>query len=283
MEYFQRTIARATRKTGGGAAAIASVEEAIAGAGPLSADQPATDTAQAVPGSTPAAPPGAPVAPETAQPSHTATELTAAQKDAVCAKVAAAMKTPIVQSLKITGKEPTYHIKLAGGRVVEVAGFGRFTNQQYIYEAIGNATNRRIPKFKPAAWVELSNMMLEACYIEEPSDEEDLVAAARLHILSYLHETEFIASIEDQRVQDQRKPIITDDGRIAVSTLDLQAYLAKTTCQKVSQREAGSMLVAVGGTKYRVTGRKYDQIRRVLPTPEFDPKEIRPQEARHGA
>jgi hypothetical protein len=106
--------------------------------------------------------------------------------------------------------------------------------------------------------------MLNACYIEEPTDEEDLIRGARLHLLSYLQETEFITSIENQRVQDQRKPIITDDGRIAVSTLDLQAYLAKTTCQKVSQREAGSMLVAVGGTKYRVTGRKYDQIRRAL-------------------
>jgi hypothetical protein len=39
----------------------------------------------------------------------------------------------------------------------------------------------------------------------------------------------------------------------------------KITCQKVSRREAASMLVAVGGTEHRVCGRKYDQIRRALP------------------
>ena len=50
-----------------------------------------------------------------------------------------------------------------------------------------------------------------------------------------------VVFIEEQRVQDQRKPIILDDGRIAVSTIDFQAYLMKTTCQKVSRREAASI------------------------------------------
>lgn len=125
--------------------------------------------------------------------------------------------------------------------------------------------------------------MLKACYIEEPTDEEDLVRGARMHIVNYLKETGFIDSIEDQSVQDQRKPIILEDGRIAVSTLDLHAYLLKTTCQKVSRREVSSMLVAVGGTEHRVRGRKYDQVRRALPYPEFDPKEIRPEEEVHVA
>jgi len=42
------------------------------------------------------------------------------------------------------------------------------------------------------------------------------------------------------------------------------------------------MLVAVGGTKHRVCGQGFDQIRRALPYPEFDPKKIRPEEAAHA-
>ncbi len=165
--------------------------------------------------------------------------------------------------------------------MIDIAGFGKFTNQQVIYEAIGNATNEPIPHFKPALWEEVKRRMLKACYIEEPTDEEDLVRGARMHIVNYLRETGFIASIEEERVQNQRKPIILDDGRIAVSTLDFRAYLIKTTCENVSPRQAASMLVAVGGTEHRVKGQGYDQIRRALPYPEFDPKKIRPEEAIH--
>jgi hypothetical protein len=272
VDYFQRTIGKATRKTGGGADAIATL------------DQPPSETppaAAAPPTAAPVAPGGADVAPEQPEATNDATGLAPQQKDALCARIATILKTPILRFTKLDGKEPTYHMKLTQDRVIEFASFAKFTDQQSVHNAIGSVTDRHIPRFKPKAWSELSQWMLNACYIEEPTDEEDLIRGARLHLLSYIQETEFIASIENQRVQDQRKPIVTDDGRIAVSSIDFQAYMAKTTCQKVSQREAGSMLVAVGGTKYRVCGRKYDQIRRVLPLPEFDPKEIRPQEARN--
>lgn len=271
VDYFQRTIGKANRKTGGGADAIATL------------DQPPSETppaAAAPPTAAPVAPEGADVAPEHPGATNDATGLAPEQKDALCARIATILKTPILRFTKLAGKEPTYHMKLTDDRVIEFASFAKFTDQQAVHNAIGSVTDKHIPRFKPKAWSELSQWMLNACYIEEPTDEEDLIRGARLHLLSYLQETEFITSIENQRVQDQRKPIITDDGRIAVSSIDFQAYMAKTTCQKVSQREAGSMLVAVGGTKYRVCGRKYDQIRRVLPLPDFDPKEIRPQEAR---
>jgi hypothetical protein len=271
VDYFQRTIGKATRKTGGGPDAIATLDPPP--------ETPADDRVAAPPTTAPVPPGGAHVAPEQPEVTDNATEPMPEQREALCARIATILKTPILRFTKLDGKEPTYHMKLTDGRVIEFASFAKFTDQQSVHNAIGAVTNRHIPRFKPKAWAELSQWMLNACYIEEPTDEEDLIRGARLHLLSYLQETEFIASIENQRVQDQRKPIVTEDGRIAVSSIDFQAYMAKTTCQKVSQREAGSMLVAVGGTKYRVCGRKYDQIRRVLPLPDFDPREIRPQEA----
>lgn len=288
IDYFERTIAKAMRASGGGAEAVADLDQAIAEATSVPAATPVGDTAytddpelaatRARTGQ--ATPQVAPVAPEAPTSSNSATEQPP-DKDRLCAEIAAVLRTPIAKFRKIKGKEPTYQIVLADSSVIDIAGFGKFTNQQVIYEAIGNATNKRIPHFKPAAWAQLSDRMLEACYTEEPTDEEDLVRGARMHIENYLRETGFIASIEEQRVQDQRKPIILDDSRIAVSTIDFQAYLMKTTCQKVTRREAASMLVAAGGTEHRVSGRGYDQIRRALPYPEFDPKKIRPEEEVH--
>jgi hypothetical protein len=287
IDYFQRTIAQATRKSGAAPGAIsledadmAIAEDAAHGHAPL-CDSANTDEPSAPPATGPVAPQGAPIAPEEPLPTASARELTDDEKDALCAKVAKYLRTPIVKFRKIKGKEPTYQVVLDDGSVIDIAGFGKFTNQQFIYEAIGNATNKRIPPFKRTAWAELSQWMLDACYIEEATDEEDLVRGARMHLENYLRETGFIHSVSDERVQDQRKPIILEDGRIAVSTIDLQAYLLKTTCQKVSRREVASMLVAVGGTKQRVCGQGYDQIRRALPYPAFDPKQIRPEEEAH--
>ncbi|HZT29210.1 MAG TPA: hypothetical protein VFA33_04970 [Bryobacteraceae bacterium] len=289
IDYFERTIATAMRKTGGVPAPMTAEEaetaiaQEIANGHAAMGDTAFSDAPASPPSTTgPVAPHAAPVAPEQPQAANTTVKaLSPEEKDKLCAELAKLLRTPIVKFRKIKGKEPTYQIVLADGSVIDIAGFGKFTNQQVIYEAIGNATNEPIPHFKPALWEEVKRRMLKACYIEEPTDEEDLVRGARMHIVNYLRETGFIASIEEERVQNQRKPIILDDGRIAVSTLDFRAYLIKTTCENVSPRQAASMLVAVGGTEHRVKGQGYDQIRRALPYPEFDPKKIRPEEAIH--
>ena len=280
VDYYQRTIAKAVKATGGGPGVIVSLlpdalatEVARLGDGaPTPADAPPTT------GQVPQA--GAPSAAPAPGAIDTATELSDAAKDALCAGIAKILQTPIVRFVKLDGKDPIYHINLATGRVIPCPGFGKFTSQPFIFEAIGNATNRRIPKFKPAVWVELSNRMLQACYIEEPTDEEDLVGNARLQVLTYLKETGFIANIAEQRIQEQRKPFIKTDGRITISTRDFVEYVTKTTKQELSTQKGASMLGSLGARKTRVSsGQKYDQVRWALPYPEFDAKEIRPQDA----
>lgn len=51
------------------------------------------------------------------------------------------------------------------------------------------------------------------------------------YIQHYLSETGFIQSIEGQRVQEQRRPMVIDD-RITICASDIQVYVNKTMFQK---------------------------------------------------
>jgi hypothetical protein len=86
------------------------------------------------------------------------------------------------------------------------------------------------------------------CFIEECTEEEDFEGSARSYLFDYLRETDFIPSIEGQRVQEQRRPMIAD-GRITVCSSDFAAYLNKTKFLGTSPKAAASMLGAVGAKK----------------------------------
>ena len=87
--------------------------------------------------------------------------------------------------------------------------------------------------------------MLDACIIVEGTEEMDWEGAARMYIQHYLSETGFIPSIEDQRLQDQRRPFVID-GEITVCAGHIQLYVNKTTFQELSVKAVAGMLSALG-------------------------------------
>ena len=75
----------------------------------------------------------------------------------------------------------------------------------------------------------------------------------------------------------QRKPIVLD-GKIGICASDLQMYINKTTFQTLSVKAVASMLGALGGKNIRVRGANFrEQSRWMLPTDQFDPTEYSPQ------
>jgi hypothetical protein len=146
-----------------------------------------------------------------------------------------------------------------------------------VRSAIAAKVGQIIPGIKPKEWAQIAQMMLDACFVEECTEEEDFLGAAWSHLFDYLQETDFIPAIEGQRVQDQRKPMIAD-SRITVCSSDFAAYLNKTKAMNLSTKAAASMLGAVGARrteKFRRM-RVNRQSRWALPLPDFDPAEIRP-------
>ena len=255
LDYFRRTIAKAMEKA----------DPAMPINMPPSAS---TSTAQATIGDSDGAK-EAPRCPESpADPEMV--------KGLLCKQISEKLGVDIVRLVKFEGKDPTFHMQLEQGKI-EFPSVDKLINYGPVRSAIAAKVGRIIRKIKPKEWELIAQMMLDACFVEECTEEEDFEGAARAHVLDYLQETDFIPSIEGQRVQEQRRPMIAD-GCILVCSSDFQGYLNKTKGLNLSVKAAASMLGAVGAKKTdRLRSTKYkSQTRWALPTADFNPAEIRP-------
>ena len=256
LDYFQRTIARAScrsdwRET-----------PSLPGALP----------APAAPGSTPVAPPVAPGAPVDGGTRDTPTPDPNVAKDLLCDRVSQALGIRVLRLVKLTGKEPIYHMELPEGKI-EFANVGKLISQDAVRLAVAAQMGKLIGKIKPKLWEQVAQTMLDACIVDEGGEEGEWEGAARMYVTQYLSETGFIEVVEKQMVQNQRKPMVID-GRIAICSSDLQIYIGRTMFQNLTVKAVGSMLKALGGKHIRVRGSRHkEQSRWSLPINEFDPED----------
>ena len=255
LDYFQRTISKAASRSDG-------IE-------PLHAPPPLEPSSANVPqpelpesqNTTSQGEPGGekPVDPATA-------------KAVLCEQISTALGVRVLRLVKLTGKEPVYRMELEQGKI-EFASVGKLIDQHSVRVAIAGSVGRLIPKIKSKAWEQLAQTMLDACIIEEGSEEMEFEGAARMYVAQYLSETAFIPSIEAQTVQNARKPTVIN-GQITICASDIQFYINKTTFQNLSVKAVVSMLAALGAKSVRVRGAKFrEQSRWVLPESEFKPCE----------
>jgi len=249
IDYFQRTIAKAAQR---------STEPPCAMPGA------ATDLAVGQ-----AETPGSAMPPDAGKPADSAPPDAALAKALLCEHISNALGIRVVRLVKLKGKEPTYHMELEETKI-EFPNVAKLISQESVRVAIAAAVGKLIRKIKPKEWEQLAQAMLDACIIEESTEELDWEGAARMYVSQYLAETGFIETIEGQTVQNQRKPMVLD-GRITICASDLQLYVNKTTFQNLSVKAIASMLAALGAKSARVRRQKFkEQSRWVLPEAEFD-------------
>jgi len=248
IDYFQRTIAKAYRQ-----------------------------------GPTTEAPPAAPCAPEDRHTGGNALPGPGLGRALLCEQISRVLGVRILRLVKITGKEPAYHMELEDAKI-EFPHVGKLISQEAVRVAIAAAVGKLIPRIKPKQWEQLAQVMLDACIVEQGSVEMEWEGAARTYVAQYLAETGFIESIDGQTVQNQRKPMVID-GQIAINASDLQIYVNKTTFQNLSVKAIASMLSVMGGKQMRLRGQRFrEQSRWLLPVEQFDPSEYsaRSQEETHA-
>lgn len=205
-----------------------------------------------------------------------------ARRAQLCDRVSKALGVPILRFVKVTGQEPTYHMNLVNGAVLEFSTFSKFTNQEQVRNAIGAMTNRLVPKIKPKVWEGIAQAMLDSLVEKAGGDETDLLGSTRIHLRRYLLAVEFIDSVEDQPDHAQHRPTVLD-GAIAISAGDFQMYINKTTGQNLSVKAISSRLAALGAESVRPrSGSFRDQSRWLLPVEGFKPDEYRDPDGSNG-
>jgi hypothetical protein len=248
-DYFQRTIAKAMKRAEG--SAILASDESKPNGPPL---RPA-------------------VVNDSTDPSaHVQQAIDNQRKARLCDQLSQLFGIRILRLLKISGKDPAYLMELEQGRI-EIPDVGKLMSQQFIKLAFAARLGKVIPKFKPKQWEQLSQMLLDACIVEESSDELEFEGAARIRLERYLSENPPLTTLEGETVSSQSRPLIYD-GKITVRASDLQFYINKTYLQNYSVIAVASMIKVIGGKAVRVRGSTFkDQDRWALPIADFDPKE----------
>src|SRR5262249_18295359 len=139
--------------------------------------------------------------------------------------------------------------------------------------ALAAKVNKLIGRFKSNDWSSLAQMMLNACTIEQGTDDLELEGEARLYINRYLSAVQFISSPADQPADSAYRPMMYDD-KIAVSAPDMQIYINRNMGETRSVKAVAAMLAAIGGKAVRVRGSGFkEQSRWALPIQEYDPKD----------
>lgn len=187
-----------------------------------------------------------------------------------CRRLSEAFGIEILRIVKISGSQPFYRMDTAAGKI-EFPTVAKLISQAAVRTSIAAAAGKLMPKFKSKLWEEIAQAMLDACIVEEGSEELFQEGAALMYLRQYLADTAFIPSIEGQMPQDLRKPMVRD-GRITVCASDLLLHINKTSQQNLSVKAVAAMLSAIGATTVRVRGKKIrEQSRWELPLNEFDP------------
>lgn len=236
LDYFQRTISKASKRN----------------------ENPATAKSSEVP----AEEPGHPL-PQTRPDSPTARAL-------MCEQISNAIGVRVLRIVKIDGQEPTYRLELEATKI----GFpsvDKLVGQQSFRMKIASAVDHLVPRIPPKVWDRVAQMILNALTVEDGGDEASLVGAAKLYVERYLAETPFIDAEEEHPYQARSKPAVYE-GQVAICSHDLQQHINKAWGENRAIKEVTAMLSALGASSTRLKRtRLRDQSRWLLPSNEFAP------------
>jgi hypothetical protein len=236
LDYFQRTISRASKRNENPATAK-SFEVPAEGLGhPLPQTRPDSPTARAL----------------------------------MCEQISNAIGVRVLRIVKIDGQEPTYRLELEATKI----GFpsvDKLVGQQSFRMKIASAVDHLVPRIPPKVWDRVAQMILNALTVEDGGDEANLVGAAKLYVERYLAETPFIDAEEDHPYQTRFKPAVYE-GQVAICSHDLQQHINKAWGENRAIKEVTAMLSALGASSTRLRRtRLRDQSRWLLPSSDFAP------------
>jgi hypothetical protein len=199
-----------------------------------------------------------------------------ARKAMLCQHISQVLGIQLLRIMKVSGTEPIYLMDLEEGRIqFEI---DKLMSQRSVSLALAAKVGKVIRGFTRIEWRNLSQMILDACITQEGTDDLTLEGEARIYLSRYLSEVQFVESPARQPADARYRPMIYN-GRIVVSSMDMQLYINRTMSQSRSVKSIAAMLAALGSESVRVRGNDFrEQGRWALPLDEFPPKDYQRQQ-----
>jgi hypothetical protein len=190
----------------------------------------------------------------------------------------------ILHYVVLKGKAPIGHLELGKpnpmkielARPCIILNYGDFRNLLYDQGVT-------IPSFKGKkakewdAIAESINLLRET---EDGGQELDWEGHTELITLRYLHARGFVESLDAERSDTVRFPLLVD-GEIAICSDDLSEYISRRI-EKTTPKTVASGLRALGAIQHRHRTRFHDQTRWFLPRSKFDVADIQRQRKKDG-
>jgi hypothetical protein len=194
------------------------------------------------------------------------------EKAKICDRLSAIFGVQILRIEKLNGSEPVYLMELESG-CIEFPAVGKLLSQKFVREALAAKTGKLIQTFRKREWEQLAQLMLDACIEKEGTDDLEFKGAARINISKYLSDNPPVAGLERLTGPNVYSPLI-DDGRIVISSTDLQIYITRTAMQNISVKRVAAMISSIGGDSVRIRRNSFrEQSRWALPVAEWNPKD----------
>jgi hypothetical protein len=204
-----------------------------------------------------------------------------AKKALLCQHIAEILGIRLLRLVKLGGNDPVYLMELEEG-VINFPDVGKFISQKAVGLALAARVGKVIRKFMPNEWRQLSQMLLDACTTEEGTDDLEYKGVIRIYLTQYLSDGQIISSLAGEVGPGLRKPMV-HDGKIAISSTDLQMFINRTMLQSLSVKAVAAMILALGGKSVRIREKGVkEQSRWALPVGEFDPKDYQQHQEDDG-
>ena len=193
------------------------------------------------------------------------------QKAQLCEQLSSLFGVSILRLLKIPGSSPVYLMELENGRIeFDIA---RLTTQRSVKLAFAGRVGRIIPTFKNRQWLEITQMLLDACTVVDATDDLEFDGAARIQLERYLSDNPILPDVAQASRRDILKPVLFR-GQVTVHTIDWHSYLSQTSKLNAPIPRLAAMLTSIGAREIRIREGAYgDQSRWVLPVDQFPPRD----------
>jgi hypothetical protein len=173
------------------------------------------------------------------------------EKEAKLQSLSSLFGVTIVQIIKFIADPPEYKLKTVRGDIT-LGGVENLIGQGALRVKIAAATGKYLPKFKPAKWDKIAQVLLDCCY-EVPIGDEATEAG---EVSDWLEQ--YLASKPPMDNDDMTDALLHQlpvkyKGRTAIFGADFRKWLRTTQQEKVTAKRMGLLMRGIGCEPSKLT------------------------------